>query len=188
VESLEELREALATRVTEAAQKLRAQGLAASAVVVFLLTNPHKKDEPQYSPQAGRELAVPSSFTPDLIGECLRVLEVIYRPGFRYKKCGVLSLELVPDNEKQANLFRPVDPVREEKERRLMAAVDRLNLLHGRGTVRSAALGAGRKQEWQMRRDRKSPCYTTSRGRTAGDALGGRMYIFSTVWFHTAEW
>ena len=66
----------------------------------------------------------------------------------------------MPDDEKQASLFRLVDPEREEKERRLMAAVPiKLNLWGGRGTVRTAA--AGVRQDWQMRRDRLSPCYTT---------------------------
>ncbi len=161
VDSLEELREAAATHATRAGEKLRAQGLAASAVCVFLVTNRHRPEEPQYCPQAGRELLVPTSFTPELIGECLRVLNAIYKPGFRYKKCGVLCLDLVPDDEKQASLFRPVDPEREEKERRLMAAVDKLNLWGGRGTVRAASMGAGKPQEWQMRRDCKTPCYTT---------------------------
>ncbi len=161
VESFEELREAVASHATTAGEKLRAQGLAASAVCVFLVTNLHRADEPQYHPQAGRELLVPTSFTPELIGECLRVLKAIYRPGFRYKKAGVLCLDLVPDDEKQASLFRPVDPMREAKERRLMEAVDKLNLWGGRGTVRVATMGAGGKQEWQMRREHKTPCYTT---------------------------
>ncbi len=41
-----------------------------------------------------------------------------------------------------------------------MAAVDALNLYHGRGTVKSASLGLGGKP-WHMQRARKSPCYTT---------------------------
>ena len=72
-----------------------------------------------------------------------------------------LLLDLVLDDEKQASLLREVDLKREEKERRTMAAVDKLNLWGGRGTVRMAAMGAGGSQEWQMRRDRKSPYYTT---------------------------
>ena len=70
-----------------------------------------------------------------------------------------LCLELVPDDEKQASLFRPVDLEREEKERRLMEAADKLNLWYGSGTVRTAT--AGTRHEWRMRRDRLSPCYTT---------------------------
>ena len=41
----------------------------------------------------------------------------VYWPGYRYIKAGVLCLELVPDDEKQASLFRPVDPQRVAKER-----------------------------------------------------------------------
>ena len=159
VESLDELAEAVATHAARAGEKLRRQGLAASAVCVFLMTNRHRPELPQYHPQAGRELVVPTSFTPELVGECQRVLRAIYRPGYRYVKAGVLCLELVPDGEQQASLFRPVNPEREEKERRLMAAVDRLNLWGGRGTVRTAAAGVS--QEWRMRRDRLSPSYTT---------------------------
>ena len=40
-----------------------------------------------------------------------------------------------------------------------MAAVDKLNLYGGSGTVRTAT--AGFRQKWAMRRDRMSPCYTT---------------------------
>ncbi len=126
---------------------------------VFLLTNQHRPDLPQYSPQAGRELLVPTSFTPELVGECQRILGSIYRPGYRYVKAGVLCLDLMPDDEKQASLFRPLDPEREKKERALMAAVDKLNLWGGGGTVRMGT--AGFRQKWAMRRDLISPCYTT---------------------------
>ena len=160
VEDLEELREAVATHASRAGEKLRRQGLAASAVCVFLMTNRHRADLPQYHPQAGRELIVPTSFTPELVGECQRILGAIYRPEYRYVKAGVLCLDLVPDDEKQASLFRPVDSAREKKERALMAAVDKLNLYGGRGTMTTASAGVGRK-EWHMRRERMSPCYTT---------------------------
>lgn len=53
----------------------------------------------------------------------------------------------------------PVDPEREAKEKRLMAAADALNLHYDRGTIRTAT--AGMHQTWQMRRDQLSPCYTT---------------------------
>ena len=122
VDSFEELREAVAAHATHAGEKLRRENQLASSIHVFLLTNKHKPEEPQHYPQAGRELLVPTSFTPELIGEAMRVLERIYRPGYRYAKTGVLCLGLVPDEEKQGSLFRPVDPAAEEKQRRLMAA------------------------------------------------------------------
>ena len=54
-----------------------------------------------------------------------------------------------------------MDPEREEKERRLMAAVDKLNLWGGQVTVRAATMGGAKPQGRQMRRERKTPCYTT---------------------------
>ena len=55
------------------------------------------------------------------------ILLLIYRPGYRHKKASVLRLDLVLEEEKPVSLFRPVDSEREKKERRLMAAVDKLN-------------------------------------------------------------
>ena len=159
LENLEDLREAVATHATRAAEKLRRQRLAASAIHVFLQTNPHRPELPQHFPALGRELLVPTSFTLELVGESLRVLEAIYRRGHRYIKAGVMCLGLVPDEERQASLFVPVDRERERKQRALMKAADKLNLYFGRGTVRPAS--TGHRQTWAMRQNYLTPRYTT---------------------------
>ena len=45
-----------------------------------------------------------------------------------------------------------------EKRARAMGALDAINKKFGRGTTRFLAEGA---RPWQMRRERKSPAYTT---------------------------
>ena len=159
LEDLEDLREAVATHATRAGEKLRRQRLAASAIHVFLQTNPHRPELPQYFPAVGRELLVPTSFTLELVGEALRALEAIYRPGHAYVKAGVMCLGLVPDEERQANLFVPVDRERERKQKALMQAADKLNLYYGRGTVRPAS--TGQRRAWAMRQNYLTPRYTT---------------------------
>ncbi|NWJ46885.1 MAG: DUF4113 domain-containing protein [Chloroflexi bacterium] len=47
-----------------------------------------------------------------------------------------------------------------EQQGRLMVTVDSLNRRYGRNTLRLASAGIG--QEWQMKRGRVSPPYTTS--------------------------
>ena len=159
LEDLEDLRSAVATHATRGGEKLRRQRLAASAIHVFLQTNPHRPELPQHFPALGRELLGPTSFTLELVGESLRALEAIYRPGYCYIKAGVMFLGLVSDEERQISLFAPVDRERERKQKALMKAADKLNLHFGRGTVRPAS--TGNRQAWAMRQNHLTPRYTT---------------------------
>ncbi|MCA1631428.1 MAG: Y-family DNA polymerase [Acidobacteria bacterium] len=156
VESLAELREAVAYYATRAAEKIRRAGLAAGALVVFVSTS-RFGGEPQYSNSAALPLGVPSSFTPELI-RCARLgLGRIFRDGLRYKKAGVMLLDLAPAAPAQVGMFDEVDRGRAE---RLMRVVDAVNARMGAETLRFAASGYGR--EWKMLREHCSPRYTTN--------------------------
>ncbi|HOE63098.1 MAG TPA: Y-family DNA polymerase [Candidatus Sumerlaeota bacterium] len=156
IESLEELKEALATHVSRAAEKLRAQRSAASVLHVFILTN-RFKNEPQYSNSATAILPVATAYTPDLIAHAHERLEAIYKPGYRYKKTGVFLTEFVPENIIQQNILAPEYPA--ERNREIMRVVDKINARWGADSIRYAAEGV--QNGWQMRRERLSPHYTT---------------------------
>lgn len=149
------LREAVSAYVTQAAEKLRAEGSLARMVHVFLMTNPFKPEEPQYVNNALRTLPVPTAYTPDLLRAAISGLTEIFRPHFHYKRCGVMLSELVPHSPYQTDLFAS-DPARQE---RLMATLDRINRDWGRDTLHFAAAGIAR--EWKMKQQRLSPRYTT---------------------------
>ena len=152
-----ELREAVAAYVTRGAEKLRGQGSAASCVTVFITTNPFRKEDPQYSNSVSYSLPSPSSYTPRLIHCALRLLGVIFRQGYSYKKAGVMFTGIVPVEDAQPDLFsRHRDT---EKTRSLMSTVDHVNAAMGRGTLTFAA--EGRTRPWQMRRAFLSSRYTT---------------------------
>jgi DNA polymerase V len=86
-------------------------------------------------------------------------LKGIYRPGFRYKKCGVLFLDLHQADSVQGSLFlRPDQPERV----RLMDCVDQLNARYGRDRVRFACSGQDR--PWKLRAEYPSQGYTTRCG------------------------
>ena len=158
IESIDELAEAVASFASRGGEKLRRQGLAASAVHTFVLTNVHRQDRPQYSASACRELLTPTSFTLTLVQEADKVLRKIYRPGYRFVKAGIFLTGLTPeDTNVQLHLFRSVP---REKQRSLMKAVDRLNGQYGRNLVRTGTMGMGAR--WDMQRNRKSPSFTTS--------------------------
>lgn len=157
VESIEELRESVASYLASAAEKLRRQNSVAGAVYVFVLTNRFNKDEPQYN--AG--ITVPMDDATDdtlaLTAAALRGLAAIFRPGFRYKKTGVMLTLLSDKVARQATLFD--DPVARAKSEKLMKAMDAINHEFGRGTLRSGASGVV--QRWAMRTENRSPRYTT---------------------------
>lgn len=159
IESLESLEEAISAYVQRAGEKLRRKGLVAAAVQVFVETNRFQPG-PQYAGSRCRALPAPTANTLDLHGPALEILREIHRPGYRYQKAGVILLDLSPASGRQLSFLEPHG---EEKTRRdaLMRAMDRINTVHGRGTLTLAASGLGEKA-WHMRQERRSPRYTTS--------------------------
>lgn len=155
VESLEELREAVSVYMAKAAQRLRRSRLAAGVVTVFINTSRFSTD-PQHSDSATYELAYSTDSTDELLSWALKGLVQIYRPGYMYKKAGVMLNRLAPAEQLSMRLF---GDERFERSRRVMKAVDEINARHGRGTVRfGAALPGGR---WETKFLRRSKCYTT---------------------------
>lgn len=159
VETYDELAEALTAYVTRAAEKMRRQGLATPAIIVMLNTNRHKPDQAQYYATRHVKLTIATADTGRLIRAALWGLKGIYRAGFRYKKTGVLFLDLAPADQVQGSLFlRPDQPHRV----RLMELVDELNRRYGRDRVRFACSGTDR--PWKLKAEFLSQRYTTQWG------------------------
>ncbi|MFZ5773369.1 MAG: Y-family DNA polymerase [Thermodesulfobacteriota bacterium] len=156
VESLAELKEALATYIEQAAVRLRGQHLLANSLEISLTTNRFSKTAAHYSGRAVITLPEATASTTVLIRHALPALSGLYKPGLRYQKAGVVLFGLVPETFCQANLFRP----RDKKGCSLMAALDQINARWGRATIQHGA--AGFAKPWKNRQEQKSPAYTTS--------------------------
>lgn len=154
----EELMEALATYVSRAAEKLRAQHSVCGVLQVFIHTNQFRPDDPQYSNAVTIPLPYPTSDTRKLASAAAMGLRAIFRNGFLYKKCGVMLLDISPAGTIQRSLF---DAVEENAmhSAAIMSVLDGLNTRFGRDTVKVAA--AGTAQRWIARAENKSQCFTT---------------------------
>ncbi len=108
----------------------------------------------------GRSTATqpPSSHTPDLIRAAQRVLEQIFKPGYEYRKAGVMVFGIEKEQGRRLNLFEPSAEER-ARSKAVMAVMDRINARWGSMTMRVAAEGTG--QRWVMRQAHLSPRYTT---------------------------
>ncbi|NMZ43494.1 Y-family DNA polymerase [Pseudomonas oryzihabitans] len=156
---LEALREAMATYVTRAAEKLREQGSLCSTLLVSVQTGQHEPEERRYYRSLGIQLAHPTDDTRILVQAALAGLEPIYREGYAYSKCAVVLGSIVQTDEFTPDLFAPAGQGRPSE---LMQVVDRINARYGR-----AALHVGRVPAdpgWQMRRELLSRGYTTRWG------------------------
>ncbi len=155
IESLEELKEAVASFVSRASEKLRDQHSVTSFIQVFIMTNPFK-DEHQYVNSASVRLPIPTSYTPELINHCNQKLDIIYKPGYLYKKAGVIFDGIIPEDKIQLHLFRKSDL---DSNRKLMKTVDYINTKWGRNTIQCASSGIQKK--WKMRQSKLSSRFTT---------------------------
>jgi DNA polymerase V len=153
-----EMREAVATYMSRAAEKLRRQNSVTAHIRVFVETNPFNENTRQYFGSAGVTLDTATNFTPELIAASMRALDACWREGFRYKKAGVMLFDLHPATELQSSFTTP-EPLKLALRARAMAALDDCNRTHGRGAVTLATAGVA--PAWKMRREMCSPHYTT---------------------------
>lgn len=149
------MEEAVAAYATRAAEKLRQEGMAATALQVFMHTNPFNGD-PWLSRSGLHSFPEPSSDTLEIVSAATRMARRLFRPGYRFSKAGIMALDLVAVAEVPRDLFMQTD---RERSSRLMEAMDAINARMGRNTIHTAA--AGIRRSWQQQRNRLSPCYTT---------------------------
>jgi len=159
VTDIDNLREAVISFVSIAGEKLRKQGVEADILNVFITTGPFD-DQARYSNNQTISLRRPTASTPELITAALQGLKSLYRPGYRYRKAGVMLAGIVKQGYRQQDLFSLFRPV-EQEDNQLMAALDRINGKWGRRTIQYGMTTAEAKP-WSMQQTRKSPAYTTN--------------------------
>lgn len=159
VKNIGDIKEAIATYTSRAAEKLRRQQSAASIVNVFVVPkeeshNTYFRHGPTVSSYT--TLPVATSATNELIKPAVKLVDSLYEAGRIYKKAGVMLSGIVPDTTIQANLF-----VAEKKNsnRFLMSMLDNVNFAMRDDMIKFAA--SGTKRDWKMRQELRSPRYTT---------------------------
>lgn len=154
----ESLHTAVAAFTSMCAEKLRRQQSVCGEVTVYILTNRHREDLPQYFDSQTMRLRTPTDDTLQLVPQATQALQRIFRQGFGYKKAGVILSEIASKTGIQADLF---DPVNREKHARLMSVIDATNQTLGRNKVVVAAQGF---DPVRMNRRHLSKAYTTDWG------------------------
>ena len=134
ITDLDGLRIHVSNYAARCAEKLRLQGTVASIVGVFLNTNAFREDLPQYWNFQEMRLITPSNSTITIVKAANEVLKKLYRPGYHYKKAGVIVMGIGPNSPIQQDLF-DTNAEQFEKMKRLDAVIDRINKVNGSETI-----------------------------------------------------
>ncbi|SVX40281.1 Error-prone [Klebsiella pneumoniae] len=152
-----EMRQAICSYASRAAEKLRGEHQYCRFISAFVKTSPFALNEPYYGNSATVKLLTPTQDSRDIITAATKCLDAIWRDGHRYQKAGVMLGDFYSQGVAQLNLFD--DNATRQNSEKLMEVLDHLNAKDGRGTLYFA--GQGIQTAWQMKREMLSPRYTT---------------------------
>ncbi|PHH39755.1 translesion error-prone DNA polymerase V subunit UmuC [Pseudomonas putida] len=150
------IKEAVATYMMRASEKLRAQNSLCKKVRVSIRTGMFNPEEAKYANGVVIDMPYPTDDVRLLTKAAVDALDRVYRPGFKYSKAEVLLMNLCQPGEYTDDLFAASQPTESTK---VMAVLDQINERWGRGTLRAASVPS--KPEWAMRREMMSQSYTT---------------------------
>lgn len=153
--SKQDIAEALSNYAANVAEKLRAQKSHARRMTIFIQTNPHRIERPQYLRSIELKLENATSDTSEIIKYALKGLDHIFKEGYEYMKAGVILSDFVPESVSQQNMFTTLNPIK----RTMMRAMDKINRSLGKEAVRMATQGFTR--EYRLQANYLSPKYTT---------------------------
>ncbi|MFN9711146.1 MAG: Y-family DNA polymerase [Bacteroidota bacterium] len=159
VSELNELKEAVATYVTRAAEKLRRQYGAAATIHVFVVNKPKTKYNAEYYTESNSKhitMPVATNDTRKLIAYALPLVYELFEEGKTYIKAGVILSDIIPDTSIQGNLFYEAD---DPSDKQLLKAIDNINFGVREDMVRFGSAGTTR--NWKMRQEHRSKKYTT---------------------------
>ncbi len=154
IEDLTELKEAVATYLSRALEKLRRGEQVAQILTVFAMKNRFDDQDPYRSGSVS--LLVATDDTSELLPLGLRLTEELFELGSRYKKAGVMLFGLGAAAQIQGGFWDERD---RERARQLMRCLDQINRELGSETIRYAATGIQR--DWETKARYRSPRYTT---------------------------
>jgi DNA polymerase V len=149
------LEERISTFAVTCAEKLRLQKSCCNSVMVFIQTNRHRIELPQYNRNIVFNLPFPTNSSIEISNFALQALSIIFREGYEYKRAGVIVQDFTDEDTTQINLFENSD----ERHKKLMQSIDKVNAMFGQQKIRLGSQDP--KKTWKMKQEKLSPSYTT---------------------------
>lgn len=132
----------LSNYTSSAARKLRELRSLCRTVTIFLATNRHRPDLPQYNAGDTLRLTTATDDSTQIIHAVSILLDKLYRENYQYKQAGVILGQLQHADAMQLDLFAPDQAQAQAKQKRLMKAIDGINKRFGGNQIHFAIQGS----------------------------------------------
>jgi DNA polymerase V len=143
-----ELAEALSTFVATACVSLRQQNSSTQAICVFIEAQIEPQQKARRCSSMIENFSVPTHITSEIIQAAKKCLRKMFKEGDRYKKCGVILLDICEESSIMPDLFAPI---MDSKKKHLIKCVDSYNKKFGKNTIFFGAMGV--KSEWKSQKN-----------------------------------
>ncbi len=132
----------------------------AGLITVFIRTNPHSDQDPYYQRAASLPLTQATQDTRQIVSIAKRLLQQIFKAGYRYQQCGVQLSDIRPESiPGQIDLFALTEQSQQDNSTALMKTIDQINRRFHKNGISLAATGLD--QRWQVKIENVSSRYTT---------------------------
>jgi len=149
------LREVLSIYGQQASARLSKHGLQAKVLTAFAATSPFRVNEQAY-PSVCVSLPMPTA-DPLLLTKAAHALLPHIREGLKYAKAGLMLTDLRPTGNQP-----PLEPFENRHEERgIGPLLEDVGRRFGRGSIGLGHAGIRSGLDWTMKRDMRSPRYTT---------------------------
>jgi DNA polymerase V len=156
IDKLQDLEEAISYHASNACERLRRQNLYANAITVFIQNSPFDQ-APYYGPSCSFGMPSPTNNTMQISKAAIWAVRKMYQENIYFQKAGVLLSDLVPEQGQQLDIFGFSKP--DSRSQMLMETMDKLNKKFNKHIIKLGSEGT--RKSWVMRRNLKSPNYTT---------------------------
>ena len=160
VESFEDLEKRIISYATRASEKIRNDNLQSKRISVFIRSNKFNKNNHQYYGSETLDFVTPTNDLFEIVRKAIAALKLIYRPGIKYKKAGVLLSDLTPQGIYTRDLFVQKSEESLLKNIKVNRVFDVLNQRYGSGTICLAK--ENYEKFYLTRRKNLSPAYTSN--------------------------
>ncbi|ENW78236.1 hypothetical protein F909_03922 [Acinetobacter sp. ANC 3929] len=153
VTEIQDLKEAIAMHAQDACKRLRNDKSLCGCLIVFAQSNPFDANTPFYNKSVSFAFPQPTDCVTDFVKAATIMITHVFKPGIKFKKCGVMLTCLEPKSSHIYDLLTDMNEI-EEKEK-LMKAFEGIQEKFGKKKI-----GIGPcfmpNRTWSMSRDKLS--------------------------------